>query len=105
MDEKNTAVSKQEIVDKIFNDYNIQISKEWVNIFVKKHSDSIEIVTATPLEISRASITKEEMETHIIKLKEWCSDIHPLLLINCDETGIGSTKKNYKKCHEVMFYL
>lgn len=91
-DSKNTALTKLNIVQFIESRWGVIITKEWVNSMVKKHSDRLKIVLAKPLELKRAEVSKESIETHLNNLNTFCDLCHPSLIFNIDETGLGSSK-------------
>jgi hypothetical protein len=95
-DSQNQALTRKNIVDFVYEQFEVHVTKEWVNVLVSRRNE-LKIVLATPLEEHRATVSTETIKEHQEKLSLFINNIHPSLLINIDETGLGGVKKQGKK--------
>lgn len=87
---KDVTIKAQELIRE--TDPDVEISRYWIDSFLRSEASPIKQETLKPLETERYDVKKESIEDWIKLLTNiGMIDIDPSLMLNIDETGFGSS--------------
>ena len=96
MQNSKTPVAPIELLAWVNLTYNKNLSQSWPNKFVERHSNSLFIVKAAPLEEERANVTVAQLKEYERIAKERLQHYDPRLICNWDQTASETYKKGNK---------